>query len=51
MNLLKFGRDMDGPEAVENIKSRMGEDFPRLQDVLGLTQSRCSPCVSPCTRV
>lgn len=39
VNLLKFGRDMDGPEAVENIKSRMGEDFPRLQDVLGLTQS------------
>merc|ERR1712216_856775 len=39
VNLLKFGRDMDGPEAVDNIKSRMGEDFPRLQDVLGLTQS------------
>jgi hypothetical protein len=45
VNLLKFGRtlaDMDGvlrEDALDNIKVKMEGALPRLQDVLGLTQS------------
>ena len=45
VNLLKFGRllsDMDGvlrEDALDNIKLKMEGELPRVQDVLGLTQS------------